>query len=141
MVHMQQDNTANLATGHHGADAVPDSDDEDADEFEETDSWEPAIVETVAKNGEGVEELIETLAEHRDYLESSGLLEEKAQMRYAEEIRNLLRDDVGDLLEGEIERRGGMDELVEGVVARETDPYSVADRIIDPIEDCVEDRE
>jgi LAO/AO transport system kinase len=145
MVHMQQDNTANLATGHHGADAIPDSGDGDADEAgdesEETDTWEPAIVETVAKNGEGVEELIETLADHHEFLETSGLLEEKAQMRYAEEIRNLLRDDVGDLLAGEIERRGGMDELVEGVVARETDPYSVADRIIDPIEDCVEDRE
>jgi LAO/AO transport system kinase len=145
MVHMQQDNTANLATGHHGADAVSDNGDGDAgdagDESEETDSWDPTIVETVAKNGEGVEELIETLADHHDFLETSGLLEEKAQMRYAEEIRNLLRDDVGDLLESEIERRGGMDELVEGVVARETDPYSVADRIIDPIEDCVADHE
>jgi len=141
MVHMQQDNTANLATGHHGADAVSDSDDEAGDESEETDSWDPTIVETVAKNGEGVEELIETLADHHEFLETSGLLEEKAQMRYAEEIRNLLRDDVGDLLADEIERRGGMDELVEGVVARETDPYSVADRIIAPIEDSVADHE
>ena len=141
MVHMQQDNTANLATGHHGADAVSDSDDEAGDESEETDGWDPTIVETVAKNGEGVEELIETLADHYEFLETSGLLEEKAQMRYAEEIRNLLRDDVGDLLEDEIERRGGMDELVEGVVARETDPYSVADRIIAPIEDSVTDHE
>ena len=141
MVHMQQDNTANLATGHHGADAVSDSDDEAGDESEEADSWDPTIVETVAKNGEGVEELIETLADHYEFLETSGLLEEKAQMRYAEEIRNLLRDDVGDLLEDEIERRGGMDELVEGVVARETDPYSVADRIIAPIEDSVADHE
>ena len=141
MVHMQQDNTANLATGHHGADAVSDSDDEAGDESEETDGWDPTIVETVAKNGEGVEELIETLADHYEFLETSGLLEEKAQMRYAEEIRNLLRDDVGDLLEDEIERRGGMDELVEGVVARETDPYSVADRIIAPIEDSVADHE
>jgi len=141
MVHMQQDNTANLATGHHGADAVSDSDDEAGDESEETDSWDPTIVETVAKNGEGVEELIETLADHHEFLETSGLLEEKAQMRYAEEIRNLLRDDVGDLLESEIERRGGMDELVEDVVARKTDPYSVADRIIAPIEDSVADHE
>jgi LAO/AO transport system kinase len=143
MVHMQQDNTANLATGHHGADAVRDDDetDESGDKSDETDSWDPAIVETVAKDGEGVEELIETLAKHHTFLESSGLLEDKARMRYAEEIRNLLRDDIGDLLEDEIERHGGMDELLEDVVARETDPYSVADRIIEPIEDCVEDRD
>ncbi|WP_276300813.1 methylmalonyl Co-A mutase-associated GTPase MeaB [Halorussus lipolyticus] len=141
MVHMQEDNTANLATGHHGAGAIPDdeNDDSDADaEVDEPESWEPAIVETIAKDGEGVEELIETLTAHHDYLETSGLLEDKERMRYAEEIRNLLRDDVGNLLEAEIERRGGMDELVAGVVARETDPYTVADDIIDPIEDCMD---
>jgi len=145
MVHMQQDNTANLATGHHGADALADGD-EDAEESEksgeddeEPESWDPAIVETVAKDGEGVEELIETLEDHYEYLQSSGLLEDKARMRYAEEIRNLLRDDVGTLLEGEIERRGGMDELVSGIIDRETDPYSVADEVMDPIEDCVDE--
>ncbi|WP_135826738.1 methylmalonyl Co-A mutase-associated GTPase MeaB [Halorussus ruber] len=144
MVHMQQDNTANLATGHHGADALADGD-EDAEESEksgedeEPESWDPAIVETVAKDGEGVEELIDTLEDHYEYLQSSGLLEDKARMRYAEEIRNLLRDDVGTLLEGEIERRGGMDELVSGIIDRETDPYSVADEVMDPIEDCVDE--
>jgi LAO/AO transport system kinase len=156
MVHMQQDNTANLATGHHGAGAIPDEEEDgagaipdeeedgaDADEGDrdddEPESWDPAIVETVAKDGEGVEELIETLEDHYEYLRSSGLLEDKARMRYAEEIRNLLRDDVGTLLEGEIERRGGMDELVSGIIDRETDPYTVADEVMDPIEDCVDE--
>ena len=142
MIHMQDDNTANLATGHHGAGAVAsgsndDGEGSDADE----DGWEPAVVETVAKDGEGVEQLVETLADHRAYLEESGLLEEKERMRYAEEIRNLLRDDVGRLLEDEIERHGGMEALVEGVRERETDPYSVADEIIEPIEDCLDERE
>ncbi|WP_137283241.1 methylmalonyl Co-A mutase-associated GTPase MeaB [Halorussus salinisoli] len=143
MIHMQADNTANLATGHHGAGAV-ESDDEGGDEDveggdEDDEDWEPTIVETVAKDGEGVERLVETLAEHRGYLEASGLLEEKVRMRYAEEIRNLLRDDVGGLLEGELERHGGMDELVERVGRRETDPYSVADEILEPIEDCLDE--
>jgi LAO/AO transport system kinase len=153
MIHMQADNTANLATGHHGAGAVESSSDEaddadgddanesQADEGEDADDWQPTVVETVAKSGEGVEKLVETLADHRAYLESSGLLERKERMRYAEEIRNLLRDDVGSLLESEIERHGGMDELVEAVRTRETDPYSVADEILDPIEDCLEDRD
>jgi LAO/AO transport system kinase len=159
MVHMQDDHTAGLATGHHGADSVggsrgDESHDDDSEsghggeghsdgdegEDEETD-WEPQIVETVAESGEGVEELVETLAEHRTYLEASGLLGEKERMRYAEEIRNLLREDVGDLLEAEIERRGGMDELVEAVRERETDPYTVADEVIGPIEDCLDERE
>jgi LAO/AO transport system kinase len=145
MIHMQGDHTANLATGHHGADAFDDSSDDGGDGSDSSedanglDDWQPTVVETVAKTGEGVEAFVETLAEHRTYLEKSGLLERKERMRYAEEIRNLLRDDVGSLLEAEIERHGGMDELVEGVRTRETDPYSVADQIIEPIEDCVDD--
>ncbi|WP_135851447.1 methylmalonyl Co-A mutase-associated GTPase MeaB [Halorussus salinus] len=146
MVHMQQDNTASLATGHHGAGATSghgaDTDaesDDDGESDEETQSWEPQIVETVAKDGEGVEELVGTLADHADYLDASGLLEEKARMRYAEEIRNLLRDDVGTLLEDEIERRGGIEAFAQQVLERETDPYSVADDIIDPLEDCLEE--
>ncbi|UPV73504.1 methylmalonyl Co-A mutase-associated GTPase MeaB [Halorussus limi] len=142
MVHMQQDNTASLATGHHGAGSTgghgEDGESDDHDEGEETEHWEPQIVETVAKDGEGVEELVQTLADHADYLEASGLLEEKARMRYAEEIRNLLRDDVGTLLETEIERRGGIEAFAQQVLERETDPYSVADEIIGPLEDCVD---
>ncbi|UPV99551.1 methylmalonyl Co-A mutase-associated GTPase MeaB [Halorussus gelatinilyticus] len=144
MVHMQQDNTANLATGHHGAGATggrgaDEESDADADDEDETESWEPTIVETVAKDGEGVEELVGTLADHADYLDASGLLEEKARMRYAEEIRNLLRDDVGTLLESEIERQDGIEAFAQQVLDRETDPYSVADEIIEPLEDCLEE--
>jgi LAO/AO transport system kinase len=143
MVHMQQDNTASLATGHHAAGATSDDpagDDDNGDgDDEETENWEPQIVETVAKDGEGVEQLVETLADHADYLEASGLLEEKARMRYAEEIRNLLRDDVGSLLEEEIERRGGIEGFAQRVLERETDPYTVADEIISPLEGCLDE--
>lgn len=103
-------------------------------EGRENGEWTPEIVETVATSGEGLDELLETFAGHREYLESSGALEEKARTRYAEEVRTLLREDAGRLLEGEIERRGGMEELVDRIAARETDPYTVADEVIEPLE-------
>ncbi|KYH25794.1 signal recognition particle 54 kDa protein [Halalkalicoccus paucihalophilus] len=99
--------------------------------------WDPAIVETVATSGEGLDDLLEAFASHREFLESSGALEEKARTRYAEEVRTLLREDAGRLLEGEIERRGGIEELVDRIVARETDPYTVADEIVAPLEECL----
>lgn len=112
-------------------------------EGRENGEWTPEIVETVATSGEGLDELLETFASHREFLESSGALEEKARTRYAEEIRTLLREDAGRLLEGEIERRGGIGELVDQIVAREIDPYTVADEIIEPLEECLtrEERE
>ncbi|WP_227355115.1 methylmalonyl Co-A mutase-associated GTPase MeaB [Haladaptatus salinisoli] len=101
--------------------------------------WTPRVVETVAKDGGGVAEFVDVLDEHRDLLESTGMLEAKARTRYAEEIRTLLREDVNELVAEEIEARGGMRELVDGVLERETDPYSVADEIVAPVEDCLHD--
>jgi LAO/AO transport system kinase len=95
--------------------------------------WEPEIEETIAKSGEGVDALIETFAAHADWLDDSGRREEKRHTRHAEELRNLLREDASDLLEAEIEARGGIDDLVARIDSGETTPYELADDIIDPV--------
>jgi len=97
-------------------------------------------VETVADTGDGVEDLLAALADHRGYLADSGRLPEKARTRFAEEIRTLLREDVHGLLEEEIATRGGLEEVAEAVRRRETDPYAVVDDLVDPIADCVGER-
>jgi LAO/AO transport system kinase len=93
----------------------------------------------VAKDGEGVDEFLDVLEAHRDHLEATGMLEAKARTRYAEEIRTLLREDLSDLVEDEIADHGGMAELVEAVVARETDPYAVAADVLAPVRECVDE--
>jgi LAO/AO transport system kinase len=50
-----------------------------------------------------------------------------------------VRADVGALASAEIERHGGIDRLAERVRDRETDPYAVAEAIVGPIADCVEE--
>jgi LAO/AO transport system kinase len=123
--------------GHHGADAMPD---EETDTEDDDEGWEPPIVETVAKTGEGVEEFLETLADHVEWLSESGELETQARKRYQAEIQTLLREDTAALLEEELEARGGLEAYVDRVLKKETDPYSVADELIAPIEACVQDR-
>ncbi|MFD1512143.1 methylmalonyl Co-A mutase-associated GTPase MeaB [Halomarina rubra] len=124
---------------HHDADAASEAAAVEAMARETDDEgWTPQVVETVAEDGTGVEGLIETLANHATYLEESGKGEERARQRYAEEIRTLLREDVNQLVAGELRSRGGIDEYVERVLDRETDPYAVADELVAPIEDCVE---
>jgi LAO/AO transport system kinase len=139
MIEMRRDELA-VATGHHGT--VEKTGDEsgtnDATD-DDTLSWSPPIVETVAKRGDGLDELLSVLADHREYLVESGRLETKARDRYAAEIRTLLREDTADLLAAEIEERGGLDQFVDRVLDRETDPYAVADELLDPIEECIEE--
>jgi len=144
MIQMSEDYTAPAGGGHHGIDqSALDSDDEDdaEDEEDEPDEWTPRIVETVATESEGIDDLVETLRAHREYLGETGELERKVRDRNASEIRNLLRNDVSRLLEDEIERQGGIDELVDAVMAGETNPYEIAEEVIDPIEDCLENED
>jgi LAO/AO transport system kinase len=96
--------------------------------------WTPPVLETVATEGEGIAELVETFDEHRAYLEDSGLLEQRTRERYAEEIRTLLREDAGRLLEAEIDVHGGIEAYVDRILAGETTPYDVVDDLIAPFE-------
>lgn len=124
--------------GHHGVDAMG-SDEAGSDGDDET-GWEPRIVETVAKNGEGVEEFLSAIAEHVAWLVDSGELEAQKRKRYEAEIKTLLREDTAALLEEELAARGGLEAYIDRVLERETDPYSVADELVAPIEDCVRER-
>ncbi|GGL59985.1 methylmalonyl Co-A mutase-associated GTPase MeaB [Halocalculus aciditolerans] len=103
-------------------------------ESEGPDDWEPEIVETVAKTDEGVAGLVETFDDHAAWLDETGEREARERRRTAEEIRRLLRNDLSRLAERELERKGGIEEFVDSVVARETDPYSVVDDLLDPFE-------
>jgi LAO/AO transport system kinase len=87
------------------------------------------VLKTVAAKGEGAEELVEALFEHRAWLERSGELAARRRVRAAVEIEaiafGLLRDRIGDL-------RGDatLDSLADRVSAGDTDPYAAADALV-----------
>ncbi len=142
MVHLGEESGI-TGGGHHGVDATSGGDDwGEADGGDGSgDGWTPPIVETIATSGTGVDEFIDQLATHRAHLVDSGALAEKVRTRYAEEIRTLLREDVHAMLEAELAERGGIDDLAEAVRQGETDPYSLATDVLEPVEDCLEDIE
>ena len=138
MLHMRENPAAGLNTGHHGP-----VDDEEMQQVAidepDAEAWDPEVVRTVATGGEGVDELIDTLAAHAEWLRESGRIEEKARGRYAEEIRQLVRSDTAALLEEVIEANGGIGAFADDVLAKETDPYSVADELVGPVRECVDE--
>ena len=136
MVQHMAGGTMSAPTGHH----APGVDEDVEVEGTAVREWDPDIVETIAVSGEGIDALADALSDHQHYLEESGELESKSRARFAEEIRSLLRQDVGELLESELEAQGGVDALAERVRARQTDPYSVVDELVEPIEECLDDR-
>ncbi|MFC5133303.1 MULTISPECIES: methylmalonyl Co-A mutase-associated GTPase MeaB [Haloferacaceae] len=151
MVHRREGPTAGLDAGHHGV-GVPNDPNDDGSEGEEdderdasvddaVDAWTPAVLATVAETGDGIDELIGAFDAHGEFLRESGELSETRRRRYAEEIRTLVRADVGALASEAIERRGGIEALAARVEHKEADPYGLAAEIVDPIAACLEDLE
>ena len=158
MVHRREGGTTARDAGHHGAASLASAGagesasghadtghaetsqtDESCGGESDRESWTPDVLETVANTGEGVDALIEAFDAHAAYLRESGEIVATERRRYAEEIRTLVRADVGALATAEIERRGGIDRLAERVRDRETDPYAAAEAIVGPIADCVDE--
>ena len=129
--------------GHHGASgtemAEATADTGLPATADDADPWEPPIVETVANRGEGVEAFMSELADHSAYLDRTGGRTEQARERFAAEIRTLLREDANDLLAAELARQGGLEQYVDAVLARETDPYTVVDEVLGPLRACLEE--
>jgi len=91
--------------------------------------WRPPIVETVATDGRGVDDLWRAIRDHRAHLESDGRLERRRDSRLREELRAIVHE---RLREGADARCSGetFDRLVAQVAARELDPYAAADELL-----------
>jgi len=99
--------------------------------------WEVPIVQSVATDGEGVEEVLAALEEHLAYLETTGKRAVRRRDRQADAIRRVLRARTRSMVAEELAAAGGADALAERVLAGETDPYSVACEVVGPIDDSV----
>ena len=91
--------------------------------------WRPPIVETVATDSRGIDDLWRAVLDHRAHLEADGRLERRRDARLREELRAIVHE---RLRAGADERCSGkrFDRLVEKVAARELDPYAAADELL-----------
>jgi len=86
------------------------------------------IIKTVAASGQGIAELADKLAAHRDFLRASGQLTDRSGRQARSEMLALLNQ----ALLARVAATVGTEEwerLIEDVVARRADPYSAADQI------------
>ena len=93
--------------------------------------WKPPIVSTAAAASDraGLDDLVERIAQHQAWLDSSGELAARRQTRAREEIAAIavavLRERMGALPGDQ-----RMAELAARVAAGETDPYTAADELV-----------
>ena len=85
---------------------------------------------TVASRDEGVTELVETIGEHFEYLQTSGALTVRRRERTKNELLDLLDEEIGRKVMRHLQESGNFDHLVIQVEQREKDPYSVVREIL-----------
>jgi LAO/AO transport system kinase len=94
--------------------------------------WRPPIVKTVASKGEGIDDVVAAIDQHREWMDGSGELRRRRLRRARDEIEAIavtaLRDRFGSL-----SGHADLDSLAGAVVGGGTDPYRAADTLLDTL--------
>jgi LAO/AO transport system kinase len=93
--------------------------------------WQVPIVRTEAVRGEGIEELVDKLAEHRAYIEGEGTLSERRRRNLMNEVLAIATFRMRRQLEASVREDPEVQELLDSVVKRELDPASAATQILE----------
>jgi LAO/AO transport system kinase len=94
-------------------------------------SWRVPIVRTQASSGEGVEELAERIAEHREHIKAEGTLEERRRRNLRNEVMELATVRLRRRLEESVRGSDELQRLLDEVVARKLDPATAAQRLLE----------
>ena len=90
--------------------------------------WRPPIVKTVATTGQGIPELVETIARFRAH--SQGVQASRRKTRSEYRLRELVAQRFMDHLERQVLAAGELGAIVDRIAAREVDPYSAANDLL-----------
>ncbi len=96
---------------------------------ESRDGWRPPIVRTRATSGEGIGELVDAIAKHREWARTSGEAERRETDAARAELEALLRESLFRRLVAGVGRERIAD-AARTVARRERDPYSVVDELL-----------
>jgi len=91
--------------------------------------WPTPIQQTVATDGSGVSDLVDRIAEHRAFLDSSGTWRQRRADSARRQVRAIVEDRVQRRLE-QLTSGTAWDDRFSNIAAREEDPYSVAEEVL-----------
>ncbi|HBD08228.1 MAG TPA: methylmalonyl Co-A mutase-associated GTPase MeaB, partial [Syntrophobacteraceae bacterium] len=87
--------------------------------------WVPTVVKTVAVEDQGIVELIAAIEQHRKWLEETGSFQENRRQRTRQETLRMIHNELFRRVRQQLTDSGGFDQLVEEILNRKRDPYSI----------------
>ena len=98
-------------------------------------SWRVPVVKTEAAKGDGIAELREVIARHREHIEQEGTLATRRARNLRAEVLGIAAARLRRDLEQRAQRDPAWEQLLESVVRRETDPATAARKLLDEVGD------
>ncbi len=93
--------------------------------------WRVPIVKTEAARGEGVDELVQRLQEHRDHILAAGQLDERRARNLRSEVLAIATARMRRRMEEDLQEDAEFQRLLEEVVQRRLDPASAAASLLE----------
>jgi len=88
------------------------------------------ILQTVAKQGTGTEELIQEILDHKQYLKKTQTLESQRRLRYEAELVEIIRKKLMNFIFDEQTFKDTIETLLDQISKKELDPHSAAEKIL-----------
>lgn len=92
--------------------------------------WKPPVVKTIATKGEGIVDLVDKIGQHKAYLDS-GAIHSQSRQRIEIELEEAVKQKLTEVILDNLKRREEFRKLVDKILAKETDPYSAADALLE----------
>jgi LAO/AO transport system kinase len=98
----------------------------------EAGAWRPPIVKTVATSGAGLPELLGAIGQFRAHSEATQSARRRTRSEYR--LRELVAHRFMTYLERDVLTAGELAAIVDRIAAREIDPYTAADRLLQRVD-------
>jgi LAO/AO transport system kinase len=123
---MLQMGTSRTRVDHHGKMMLVEVGEEGKGDLKE--SWHVPVLDTVATDGKGIEELVEATRAHKAHLDQSGEWLQREKARSRQEIGRLLQTRFLAGIQATVPK-ADREKLIVAVAERQIDPYSAVDEL------------
>lgn len=93
-------------------------------------SWRPPVKMVVAVDNQGIDELLEALQSHREYMISSGNFDIRRAYNSKSEVVELVKERIEKAILDKSNKEVLLDDYAKKIANREIDPYTVVEQIL-----------
>lgn len=91
------------------------------------------IMQTISKDGKGIEELVKEIINHFKYLEKTKEIEAQRRIRYEAELIEIIKKSLMNFIFDESKLKNTVEKKLDQISRKEVDPYTAANEILGKI--------